>query len=445
MDSNNNPVDSRKRGRTDDYSSADLQLQSSNQQQQPSSFPSYPPIDIEYLNTLSNAGTSLMNYVKTLQNPNYDITRLPDTPILTPAPATIQSTSSFQHTAPVNSGSTFSSPQSVREVPVRTQPPKAVDPKQPCNKEGEHVPNNPELAYVTDSTGIIVSVEDSLWNKFIEENVDISLSKTFPGSFYPQIIGRSIFEFISEVSIQSFFRHIMALIASNKQPRFQYQWFCDSPEFERKMSMSICGLATGAQGKLILWLSKILYEKPKKVPSLYMNFPELPISRTLKSPISPVSEVAEEILQQKIKRSVCTYCHRVLVSKKEINAFADAVMKSLVVDPNPIIDDETRLPIIGLRGKLGQHLFITPSLAEKFGKISPKNERKMNSPDHVWLTPEQYYSAFDAKSDNTVINYGICEICYHEIMVAFFPESWSSGMKADDGNTGGVLVTARVG
>ncbi|KAJ1534030.1 hypothetical protein HK096_004439 [Nowakowskiella sp. JEL0078] len=267
----------------------------------------------------------------------------------------------------------------------------------------------PELAYVTDASGVIVSVEDSGWNKFIDENLDLRLAKTALSSAYPHVIGRSIFECISDTKIHGFFRHVIANIVSGSVPRVQYQWFCDSPELERRMSMQICGLSLG-HTKLVLWLSRILYEKPKPVPALYMR---------------PKSH-------ERIARTVCTYCHRVLVSRKEL----DVRVSEVLVDPKPLVDQISALPVLGLRGRLGQHLWVGKRAAEILGDTGKYSEFGV-SPEHVWLTPEQFYGAVDSRIDDSSANYGICELCHYEMMAAFFPDGWSCGMKpALDGKLG---------
>jgi len=179
--------------------------------------------------------------------------------------------------------------------------------------------------------------------------------------------------------------------------------------------MTVVGLSAGST-KLVLWISKILYEKAKTVPATYMLFPEYE---------TPSSN--NEI--EKMKRTVCSYCHRILVSKKEILEKVENVLKPshIFEAPDLLLDKESGFPIIGLRGKLGHHLFSKPSAASTFGK--PNLAQNVLSPEHVWLTPDQYYTSFDRNSDNILINYGICEICYYEIMAAFFPTNWSSGMK----------------
>ncbi|KAI8811012.1 hypothetical protein BJ742DRAFT_799479 [Cladochytrium replicatum] len=297
-----------------------------------------------------------------------------------------------------------------------------------------YVPPYPEVAYITDPNGIIISVEDKLWNQFIVQNLPPHsplASQRADTCAYPSIVGRSLFEFMGEQKVASFFRHIVSMLLSGSQPRFTYHWFCDSPSLERKMSMTITtmslpGLAA-ASGKIILWLSRILYEKPLPTPALYLGLDSVP------SP--PASSSSSSSAGMPKTRSVCSYCKRILVSRREISELASSFLanNNITTSPFPFLSPES-IPIIGLRGKLGLH-FDSPTIAEYFvsraasgGDTSWPPTPSLGdlwSPDHVWLTPSQYYEVFDGGSDSIEnVHHGICEMCYSEILTAFFPQ-WS--------------------
>lgn len=70
-----------------------------------------------------------------------------------------------------------------------------------------------EMVYITDDTGVICSVEDSVWNSFILKNADLGLCPTSNGLMFPLVIGRSLFEYIGDIKVQSFFRHLMIMVS----------------------------------------------------------------------------------------------------------------------------------------------------------------------------------------------------------------------------------------
>ncbi|KXS11102.1 hypothetical protein M427DRAFT_61189 [Gonapodya prolifera JEL478] len=261
-------------------------------------------------------------------------------------------------------------------------------PKQPCDGSGKHIPRDADIVYMTDTAGVFELVEEGLWNKFIKENCPSPLPQYMNRFTFPNLLGTSLFEFITDLSTQSFFRHIIASVTSGTggTTRFTYGWFCDSPDYERRMRMTVVGI-TGTNGKkLVVWISTILSETPHPRRANYLGRKALPVA-------SPGE------LQAKPVRTVCTYCKRILVTVKEINQLADLVLLTMVDSGYPLMDDSAtgKVPIIGLRGKLGQHA--------------------SNTVDHAWLTPTQYADAFI--SSDIIINHGICEICYDEIYSLF--------------------------
>ena len=72
--------------------------------------------------------------------------------------------------------------------------------------------NTAEIIYITNETGVIESVQDQAWNDFILENADLDLSPSARGLLFPAVLGRSLFEHIGDVKVQSFYRHIMIMV-----------------------------------------------------------------------------------------------------------------------------------------------------------------------------------------------------------------------------------------
>ncbi|KAJ3088366.1 hypothetical protein HK102_008924 [Quaeritorhiza haematococci] len=253
------------------------------------------------------------------------------------------------------------------------------------------VPFNPEICYITDETGAILSLEDKIWNQFLADNCPIPLPAHIQRCTFPTILGKNLFEFIGDQKVQTFFRHIIYMLIAGMQDRYTYHWYCDSPEMERKMSMTVCKMTFLDNRQLILWCSKIIHEKKLSPPQKYISSPPEPIT-------------AEELMVGKPKRTVCSYCKRILVSADDLNPPAvQHVLQNMCKITGPLFDDGIT-PIIGLRGKLGQHV----------------ESQDGNPSTHLWLTPKQYYHMFRL-DDEIVINHGVCEVCFQEIALLFFP------------------------
>ncbi|KXS16132.1 hypothetical protein M427DRAFT_301466 [Gonapodya prolifera JEL478] len=155
------------------------------------------------------------------------------------------------------------------------------------------------------------------------------------------------------------------------------------------MSMTISRVAQGDGKRFVLWTSRILWEKPHAFKANYLGCPDRSMASSQDLAVKPV-------------RTVCSYCKRVLVSRQEIGQLADMVLSNLADSGYPLLDEATKsIPIIGLRGKLGQQI--------GYQEVG-----------HVWLTPTQYAQAF--LSDDIIINHGLCELCYREIVFHFYPE-----------------------
>jgi hypothetical protein len=268
------------------------------------------------------------------------------------------------------------------------------------HSEAETVDN--ELCYVTDDAGtfmramfilgIIVSLDDNFWNTFISSNSLDPVPKHLRRCQYPEIVGRNLFEFIGDIKVQSFFRHIIYMLITNMQKKFVYHWFCDSPACERKMSMTVSKLSNSSTFKWILWRSQVISEKTLAVPQSYLDSPALPVC-------------PPDIASNKPVRTVCSYCKRILVPWMDVRN-PEQVLNVITKIQSPLYDEEflkdgKLIPIVGLRGKLGQQY-------SSSGQVT-----------HLWLTAPQYYGAF--LTDDIVINHGVCELCYEEIAMLFMP------------------------
>ncbi|KAI8850442.1 hypothetical protein BC829DRAFT_156023 [Chytridium lagenaria] len=138
----------------------------------------------------------------------------------------------------------------------------------------------PEIAYVTDEAGNILSLQEDEWNMFIAKNADLPIPPHIERCMSPNIIGRNLFEFISDEKVQAFSRHIVYMLCSGQQQKYQYYWFCDSPDIERKMFMTVSALTGFGSAKLVLWVSKVMSEKLLRLPQNYLNSPALTASET---------------------------------------------------------------------------------------------------------------------------------------------------------------------
>ncbi|KAJ3329588.1 hypothetical protein HDU93_000870 [Gonapodya sp. JEL0774] len=155
------------------------------------------------------------------------------------------------------------------------------------------------------------------------------------------------------------------------------------------MMMSVIGM-TGAGGmKLIVWISKILYERPHPRRATYLAQ-------------KPYEMATSDDLRDKPIRTVCSYCKRILVTTNEIGQLANLVLQTMIDVGVPIMDhvDAHDIPILGLSGKLGL--------------------QKLNNMGHVWLNPAEYASSF--LSSDMVLRHGVCEVCYSEIANFFYAD-----------------------
>ena len=197
-----------------------------------------------------------------------------------------------------------------------------------------------EICYITDDAGIILSLDDNHWNTFIGNNAQVPLPQHQRRCQFPDIVGRNLFEFICEVKLQKFFRHIIYMLITGMQTRFVYHWYCDSPECERKMSMVVTKLSAGTGNKLILWRSNIISEKILGTPQNYLGAPAVQV-------------VSPDLLLSRPLRTVCSYCKRILVPWNDINE-PEKILKLVQHLDGPAYDPDFLkagkvVPIIGYR------------------------------------------------------------------------------------------------
>ncbi|KAJ3369899.1 hypothetical protein GGF31_004974 [Allomyces arbusculus] len=330
----------------------------------------------------------------------------------------------------------------------------------PTPNEDLHVPFSPEVCYVTNASGDFVSIEDKTWNDFIHANCASPLVPAHARLLSPAILGKSLFEFIADSKLQRFTRHILSVVASGQQPRFTYHWFCDGPEVERKMKMTVCRLLALHGEPLILWTSTILYERAHLVPAQYLAFPG---TTAADRPSTAETDARGSGVAKRKTRLTCSYCKRILVylaelARHEIHAVLAAPFR--VSDTNPIFEDNGVVPVIGLRGKMGMQMPMSPapsasshpssrgsrtgggsgrgdspapagppSVEITMGPVASEYRMGASSSTHVWLTPVQYYrhttvgdrDHADARAPGIQLQHTVCEVCYQEILKFFLP------------------------
>ncbi|KAJ1562772.1 hypothetical protein HK405_008071 [Cladochytrium tenue] len=256
-----------------------------------------------------------------------------------------------------------------------------------------------EIVYVTDSAGNILSLDEAVWNQWMLQNSDFPVPERILRCLAPGLLGRNLFEFIGDPKVQLFARHLLYMLTSNQQTTFQYYWFCDSAELERKMHMTVTRVGSGAEStKLCLWISKIITETILNPPQDYLRSP--PYSGDVASTKS---------------RTVCSYCKRIMVICEDMHP--RVVDKILSASPDvPSGAEEAGIPFIGLRGKRGLQKVVATDGGGDEARSLPDV-----FPNHLWLTPNQYYVDAALGAESITIRHGVCEVCYDEVGALFFP------------------------
>lgn len=88
---------------------------------------------------------------------------------------------------------------------------------------------SPTIVYRVDAQDRIVSVNGA-WNAFASANGGATIVST-------RIIGRNLFEFITDATTQQLYRQMLARIRSGQD--LQYTYRCDSPDRRRLMEMEM--------------------------------------------------------------------------------------------------------------------------------------------------------------------------------------------------------------
>ncbi|KAI9351425.1 hypothetical protein BDR26DRAFT_1003408 [Obelidium mucronatum] len=334
---------------------------------------------------------------------------------------------------------------------------------------GEEEPEDdeplPEMMYVTDELGNILTLKDpGTWNKWLSKNCPTVPKERIGKSLCPWLVGRNLFEYIEDEKVASFTRHIIFMLGTGQQDSFKYFWFCDTPNFERKMLMNVTAHQAFDDSKLVVWASRIIYERPLTVNqnwllqevivggSLAASSAAEAISASSDSANSstPASDTSGRTVPDLAKskppastptiptttfippepclpnRNVCSYCKRIMVMCDDVDpAVVQAITDSSNTLPASIIY-EGPVPMIGARGRNG----LQPAADEK----SPSNGQRAQLSvqgvvNHLWLSPHQYYNVAKLNDNCTIFN-GVCEVCYAEIGFLFFKKgTFANGVR----------------
>ncbi|KAI8608757.1 hypothetical protein BC830DRAFT_919651 [Chytriomyces sp. MP71] len=265
------------------------------------------------------------------------------------------------------------------------------------------------------------------------------------------------------------------MLGTGQQENYKYFWFCDTDTKERKMIMNVSSYSAFDDSRLIVWASKVIYEKDLAVPENYVQANCVPLKPTSKDPtathvpssttstipptsgttstnafhsaspttLTPTSTTVSlpPRLPQKVlpNRCVCSYCKRIMVLTDDIPPhITRAILAASASLPAAIVYDGP-LPVLGARGRAGvqpalpknasledgtegMHAVggVTPSLMEAVkaggGPVQLSVQGVVN---HLWLSPHLYYNV--ARLDDAIeIHNGVCEVCYAEIGWLFF-------------------------
>ncbi|TPX71307.1 hypothetical protein CcCBS67573_g06236 [Chytriomyces confervae] len=289
----------------------------------------------------------------------------------------------------------------------------------------------PEMMYVTDESGNILTLKDpGTWNLWLRKNCENVHQERIDRSSCPWLVGRNLFEYIDCEKVASFTRHIIFMLGTGQQDAFKYFWYCDTPSQERKMIMNVTSHKAFDDCKLIVWASRIIYEKELAVPESYVNAKTVPAPKESdpKTPSNPKSALGATYKESKDQPSSSLprtqYSKRILVVADDLpGPVIRTILESSSAVPASIIYDGP-LPIIGGRGRSGlqpARACENPSnthtpTSEEIGPVQLSVQGVVN---HLWLTPHLYYNVAHLTDDIQIHN-GVCEVCYAEIGWLFF-------------------------
>ncbi|KAJ3081464.1 hypothetical protein HDU99_005618 [Rhizoclosmatium hyalinum] len=243
------------------------------------------------------------------------------------------------------------------------------------------------------------------------------------------------------------------------------------------MLMNVTAHQAFDDSKLIVWASRIIYEKPLAVAQNWLNS-EVIVCNTTANPsssaqletASSISNSSSATLQPQAvvpsysepsritassttcpvtskpitkclpNRNVCSYCKRIMVLSDDLDPkIVQMITSSSQTLPASIIY-EGPIPFIGARGRSGVQP-ASPSGSDYSSSSSSQTATHTASSttpvqlsiqgvtNHLWLSPHQYYNIANL-DDNVTIYNGVCEVCYAEIGYLFFKRgTFANGMR----------------
>ncbi|ORZ33775.1 hypothetical protein BCR44DRAFT_1437582 [Catenaria anguillulae PL171] len=260
------------------------------------------------------------------------------------------------------------------------------------------VPFMPTISYLTNPEGDIVSVEDATWNAFMDKNNIHPFSPQVARCCFPQVMGRSLFEFLRDPKLARFTRHLLHMVSTGAQPSLTYHWFCDSPTVERKMVMSVSRLTGLSNQPVVLWSSKILWERDLPVPASYLALPA--------TNDDPASTGA---------MPCCSYCKRVMVYLSDLTLTPELVASLMAGSPqgspnvlnNNKVDERMGGDEVGGSGGA-------------LGEVGDLPDYEPNGLVPIFgLRGKRGYSLASVSKPVSHVYHGVCEVCWREL-VSFF-------------------------
>jgi hypothetical protein len=146
------------------------------------------------------------------------------------------------------------------------------------------------IAYLVDTSGVIVSIGQPNWNKFATENdAPERVNEN-------QVRGRTLLSFVSGHDVQQSYRTYMDALLNGHTREIVFSYRCDAPKVRREMRMAITPLLDDGQPAAILFHSTMLEEFQRPPINLLDTAAMLDAMReNSKLPLV----------------ALCSYCHRV--------------------------------------------------------------------------------------------------------------------------------------
>lgn len=140
------------------------------------------------------------------------------------------------------------------------------------------------VAYIVDTTGVILAVGQAHWNDFARKNVARRLKPS-------AVIGSDLFGMVTNNDVREEQRVLHAAVVSGRKPAINFQFRCDAPDTLRLMRMSLSPILIGARVHAVLYQSQTLVEEHRRRMNLFDG-------RYRAGPYNSGAQV-----------TVCTYCH----------------------------------------------------------------------------------------------------------------------------------------